>query len=142
MPIPHPAKFAQAHLDAIVEILGDNPDLYVLDPFAGIGTVHQLPYRTIGVEIEPDWAKQHPDTIVGNAVNTPYDRDTFDAIVTSPCFGNRMADHHEAKDDSNQNGYGVQADRVDIHLPLHTEKERRLRPLPWRGNADCGPPLR
>lgn len=105
MSIPHPAKFAQAHLDAIVEILGDNPDLYVLDPFAGIGTVHQLPYRTVGVEIEPDWAKQHPDTIIGNAVNTPYDRDTFDAIVTSPCFGNRMADHHEAKDDSKRHTY-------------------------------------
>ncbi len=103
--VPHPAKFGQRHLHLIVDILGDNPELNVLDPFAGVGTIHQLPYFTRGVELEPEWADQHPQTVVGDALKTEFDDACFDAVVTSPCFGNRMADNFEAKDDSIRHTY-------------------------------------
>lgn len=103
--IPHPAKFGQRHIHAIVDVLGNNSELNVLDPFAGVGTIHRLPYFTRGVELEPEWANQHPLTVVGDALNTGFDNGSFDAVVTSPCFGNRMADNFEAKDDSVRHTY-------------------------------------
>lgn len=44
-------------------------------------------------------------TIVGNALYLPFRDRAFDGIVTSPCYGNRMADHHDARDDSKRNTY-------------------------------------
>jgi len=105
LPPPHPAKFTAKHLNEVIEILGDNPTLLILDPFAGIGTIHDLPYMTTGIEIEPEWAYQREGTAVGSALRTGYDEKYFDAVVTSPCFGNRMADHHDAKDDSKRHTY-------------------------------------
>ncbi len=105
LPPPHPAKFTAKHLNAIIEILGDDSRLLILDPFAGIGTVHDLPYMTAGIEIEPEWAYQRAGTAVGSALRTGYDIGYFDAVVTSPCFGNRMADHHDAKDGSKRHTY-------------------------------------
>ena len=102
---PHPAKFTDTHLEEIVKILGGNRDLNVLDPFAGVGTIHSLPYFTRGLELEPEWADQHHATVVGDALNTGFDLSSFDAVVTSPCFGNRMADNFEAKDDSKRHTY-------------------------------------
>lgn len=72
-----------------------------LDPFAGVGRIHDLAsetLRTIGVEIEPEWAAAHPDTMVGDSRSLPFDDDSMDAIVVSPAYGNRMADHHEARE--------------------------------------------
>lgn len=102
---PHPAKFGHKHLDEIISILGGDLELNVLDPFAGVGTIHELPYSTRGIELEPEWAEQHPLTAVGNALKTGFDNEVFDAVVTSPCFGNRMADNFEAKDDSKRHTY-------------------------------------
>ncbi len=98
----HPAKFSKTVLDAIVGFIGPG---WALDPFAGVGGVHSLSPRTIGVELEPEWARQHPRTIVGDALHLPFAANTFDYIVTSPTYGNRMADHHEARDDSKRNTY-------------------------------------
>lgn len=104
--VKHPAKFSDAIL-AIIEDAGLEGKL--LDPFAGVGKVHTLSYRdrleTFGVELEPEWANQHPRTLVGNALELDYDNHFFDHIVTSPCYGNRMADHHDARDDSRRNTY-------------------------------------
>ncbi len=109
LPPPHPAKFTPKHLNAVIEILedlfGPGNDVSILDPFAGIGTVHELPFTTRGIELEPEWANQHELTDIGSALNTKYPDESFDAVVTSPCFGNRMADHHEAKDDSKRHTY-------------------------------------
>jgi hypothetical protein len=105
LPPPHPAKFTSKHLNAITEILGEDHSLIVLDPFAGVGTIHDLPYMTAGIEIEPEWAYQREGTAVGSALRTGYDAEYFDAVVTSPCFGNRMADHHNAKDGSKRHTY-------------------------------------
>ncbi len=74
----------------------------VLDPFAGIGRIHDLPRRTcdtVGVELEPEWASARSATIVGDATQLPAEwTRTFDAVATSPCYANRLADSHEAKD--------------------------------------------
>jgi tRNA G10 N-methylase Trm11 len=78
----------------------------VLDPFAGTGGIHKLSARqTVGVELEPEWANQHPNTIIGNALNLPFPDASFDAIATSPTYGNRMADHHDAKEGSTRHTY-------------------------------------
>lgn len=77
--------------------------LDVLDPFAGVGRIHDLPKRiaiTTGVELESEWANARAGTIVGDATAMPQEwSDRFDAIATSVVFGNRMSDHHAAKDD-------------------------------------------
>ncbi len=102
----HPAKFPDAILSEIDRMLGDA--VSVLDPFAGTGRIHKLrPKRTtVGIEIELEWASMSPYTLVGNALNLrQFLEQPFDAIATSPTYGNRMADHHEAKDPSRRNTY-------------------------------------
>lgn len=105
----HPATFSEPILDQIVDHLAETvePGVVVLDPFAGTGRVHRLVglagvERTIGVELEPEWAALHPDTIEGNALELAemFGAGTVAAIVTSPTYGNRMADHHDAHDES------------------------------------------
>lgn len=100
----HPAKFSPEILAILAdEVRGfaatfDGAPISVLDPFAGTGRIHQIAdetVETVGVEIEPEWATMHPRTIVGNALHLPFPDASFDAIVTSPCYGNRMADKHE-----------------------------------------------
>jgi DNA modification methylase len=103
----HPAPFSDPILDQVAAHLRETGQTgTVLDPFAGTGRVHELRDRagvnTIGVELEPEWAAKHPDTIEGNALEltNTVEPETIDAIATSPTYGNRMADHHDAKDDS------------------------------------------
>lgn len=99
---PHPAPFPDAILGQVAQFL--EPGWRVLDPFAGIGGIHRLRdtvgVDTVGVELEPEWADRHRDTICADATEIPFDPESFDAIVTSPAYGNRMADHHEAQDPS------------------------------------------
>jgi SAM-dependent methyltransferase len=108
--VAHPAPFSTAVLNAI-PLLMDSSHVKVLDPFAGIGRIHELPslvsweMETVGVELEPEWATIHPDTLVGDIMKMPFDCDEFDAVVTSPCYGNRMADSHKAKDGSFRRSY-------------------------------------
>lgn len=114
-PADHPAKFSVNVLKAMTVALMDFADLArgapferILDPFAGTGLVHRFgPMfgETVGVELEPEWAAHHPRTIVGDAQTLPFPDDSFDCMITSPCYGNRMADHHEAKDASKRNTY-------------------------------------
>lgn len=101
----HPAPYSDRLLDTIASRVAGAGR--VLDPFAGIGRIHELRERagvaeTIGVEIEPEWAAKHPDTICGDALalDELIDPGSVDAVVTSPTYGNRMADHHNATDDS------------------------------------------
>lgn len=95
----HPAKFSGPVLDAVLPWL-DNGDR-VLDPFAGVGGVHALrdevPYLdTVGIELEPEWALASPYTLTGDClqVMSMMLTGSFDVVVTSPCYGNRMADSH------------------------------------------------
>lgn len=103
----HPAPFSDPILDQVAEHLRETGQTgTVLDPFAGTGRVHELRDKagvnTIGIELEPEWAARHPDTLEGNALEltNTVEPGTVDAIATSPTYGNRMADHHDAKDDS------------------------------------------
>lgn len=103
-PPDHPAVFHPQVIEAIREQLdgyfaAQEPPL-VLDPFAGVGGIHALQpsYRTLGIELEPEWANAHPDTAVGNACATWFLDGEVDAVATSPCYGNRMADHHNARE--------------------------------------------
>lgn len=110
----HPAKFSDALLPVIRKMLGPSPTTRVLDPFAGSGRVHELGADSVGIEIEPEWAALHPCTQIGDALDLPFGPEEFDAIVTSPTYGNRMADHHDAKDDSRRNTYKHALGR-DLH---------------------------
>jgi len=97
----HPATFSDPILAEIAERLPTAG--VVLDPFAGTGRIHELATadrKTIGVEIQPQWADKHPDTMVGNALALDIADGSVDAVATSPTYGNRMADHHNATDDS------------------------------------------
>lgn len=128
----HPAKFSKSVLDELnAWLLKDHPawsavakTLY--DPFAGVGKVFELQRRNLvvyGTEIEREWAEQHPEGMVcidafefmksgsgyqhfdlaGRLLSVP--PGGFDYIVTSPTYGNRMADHHQAKDGSKRHTY-------------------------------------
>jgi hypothetical protein len=98
----------------------------VVDPFAGVGRIHRLAREprgpkgtwidTLGVEIEQEWAACHRNTICADAmvwldnlrdqqVLQPASTRSVDMWVTSPTYGNRMADHHDAQDGSTRHGY-------------------------------------
>lgn len=114
----HPAVYSKPLLPIFAEIIVDEfrnrrRPIRVLDPFAGVGTIHELAtlcslpgppgasmlVETVGVELMPAWVAAHERTQVGDATDLPAEwTGTFDAVVTSPCYGNRMADHHEARD--------------------------------------------
>jgi tRNA G10 N-methylase Trm11 len=108
MTVMHPAPFSFGIID-LIRYKGLLPAKgIVLDPFAGIGGVHALAtdtLKTVGIEIEPEWAAAHRDTLVGDATSLPFGPRSFDAVVTSPTYGNRYADHHEARDGSWRRGY-------------------------------------
>jgi tRNA G10 N-methylase Trm11 len=94
----HPARYSKALLPVIARALEPAGEFHrVLDPFAGVGGVHALAefgHRTTGVELEPEWAHQHPDTLTADArtLGSLFAPGSFDAVATSPAYGNRMAD--------------------------------------------------
>lgn len=111
---PHPAKWSSDQLTYVRAVVSEGSR--ILDPFAGTGRIHALrpEYETWGVEIEQEWANHTPEwTVVGDSryLSEYGECEDFDWIVTSPCFGNRMADHHEAKDSSRRMTYRHQLGR-------------------------------
>jgi len=107
-PIRHPARFSAALLPTMARYL--RAGWLVLDPFAGVGGLARLGYtgaRFVLNEIE--WNvianAQGKSRVAGNALTLPFASATFDAVVTSPTYGNRMADHHRARDASRRNTY-------------------------------------
>lgn len=100
----HPAKWSEpildvirAHVEAEREAVGR--DLVVLDPFCGVGMprlANALGEQTtlVGVELEPEWAIG--GAVVANAVALPCRPASVDVLATSPAYGNRMADAHNA----------------------------------------------
>ncbi|AGG57880.1 hypothetical protein VPBG_00108 [Vibrio phage helene 12B3] len=78
----HPAKYTDSLLPVMEKMI---PKGYkVLDIFAGTGKIHLLPHDTTGVEIEPEWASLHKDTLCADATELPFPDETFDCICTSP----------------------------------------------------------
>lgn len=110
----HPATFSKELFDVLVQELRDTHR--VIDPFSGTGLIHELceaadvPVST-GVELEPEWANDdiyigpYRTQIVGDCREMIRQLGYFDCVCTSPSYGNRMADHHDAKDGSKRNTY-------------------------------------
>ena len=101
----HPAKYTDKLLPVFEEILLSYGATTVLDCFAGTGKIHSLGFDSTGIEIEPEWANMHERNIIADARTMPFNAGSFDAVCTSPTYGNRMADCHNAKDGSNRNTY-------------------------------------
>jgi len=104
----HPAKYTDVLLLSFADML--RGATRIVDPFGGTGKVfllnHWLPDAQIeAVEIEPEWAAQNARTTLGNALALPWPAGYFDAVCTSPAYGNRMADRHDARDASRRNTY-------------------------------------
>lgn len=119
----HPAKASKAVRDFGARLLLDealarpHERLLVLDPFAGVGrmfdpwepwdnacgmprdvaaAIDRIEFH--GVELEPEWAAADQRIEVGNALALNIEDGQFDVLWTSPCYGNRMADHHDAQE--------------------------------------------
>lgn len=112
--ISHPARYTPTLIPVFVELLDPLLDRYgpgnvtVLDPFAGVGGIHVLRdhgYDTHGIEIEKEYAAKHRYTKRGDATDLPYDDEQFWAVVTSPCYGNRLADSYDADDAHERRSY-------------------------------------
>lgn len=99
----HPAKYTPIILTHIADLIGCRRPL--LDPFAGVGGIHTLPGHTVGVEIEEAWAAASPFTICADSHHMPFPDRCFPAAATSCTYGNRFADHHNAKDGSSRRSY-------------------------------------
>jgi len=121
----HPATYTTALLPILASLLPAGRPLRILDPFAGTGKVALLTawrpgIATYGTELEAEWAAQATargcGTPISSALHLPYPDHMFDAIVTSPTYGNRMADHHAARDASPRHTY-----RHVLGHPLHPE---------------------
>jgi len=128
IPVRHPAKYTDDFIPAFAEKLIGKAN--VLDIFAGTCKIAKI--KEFGFkgkiycnEIEPEWAEMglgKVDSInVGDAEFLPYKDNYFEAICTSPTYGNRMADHFEAKDGSKRNTY-----RHSIGRALHEENTGRM----------------
>lgn len=92
----HPAKFSAPIMEEIIRVTTNElpEDAFILDPFAGAGGIHVLrpTFLTYGIELEPEWASDSQFTAQGDATATGLLDSSFDAVVTSPPYGNRMAD--------------------------------------------------
>jgi hypothetical protein len=105
----HPAKWSAPVLDVLTELVEREAEqldrrLRVLDPFAGVGRQRLADalgsaavIEVVGVELQPEWGDEA--TVQGDATDLPAEwSGRFDVVATSPCYGNRMADHHDAAD--------------------------------------------
>ena len=151
--ISHPARYSAGMLPIFVDIMAYElfasfVSLKVLDPFAGTGRIHDLrdliTVETVGVELESEWADLHADTICGNALHLPFEDYEFDVICTSPTYGNRLADSHNASDPERRRSYTHDLGRKlhddnsgamqwsleyrEFHLKAWAEAVRVLRP--------------
>lgn len=114
----HPAPYSAEILDVLDGFIRAEQrrlgrEITVFDPLAGIGRVHRLArpgkVRTVGMEIEPEWAACHADTVCGDSIAWMEGADLqamqFDIVCSSPPYGNRFSDAHDAQDGSTRRSY-------------------------------------
>lgn len=119
----HPAKFSTAIIQRLDQLISELEIKSALDIFAGVGGIHALPIATFGVELELLWAAcQQGPVLVGDATRLPIRDGAVDAVITSPVYGNRMSDHHNARDASRRNTY-----THVLGQPLHERNAGTLR---------------
>jgi len=95
MTTKHPAKYSNQLLPILAELVQGCGHIH--DPFAGTGRIFELALHGFGgritaSEIEPEWAACHADIEIADVLCLPYPSGWCDGIVTSPAYGNRMAD--------------------------------------------------
>lgn len=97
----HDAKYSDEVVNRIRRIVADPsvpfaPDGPIVDPFAGLGDRLREFGRAdvFGIEIEPEWSAVASEVRQGDALNPDDYPALVGAIVTSPCYGNRMADQY------------------------------------------------
>lgn len=97
---PHPAKFSDSILEVLAGLLAPYKDLPTIDPMAGVGRIFEVAPWAVGLEIEEDWARADPRIVCGDLLNLPeiIRRWAYRVAVTSCTYGNRMSDHHDAKE--------------------------------------------
>lgn len=126
--VVHNAKFSRTILDTMHNVLAhelarfdDDVDVYVLDPMAGVGGITditgQFPQVVLTmIEIEQEWADvaerkiSYPSRVLNaDFLTWAHNQEMMehDIIMTSPTYGNRMADCHTpgAADTSVRNTY-------------------------------------
>lgn len=86
--VRHPAKYTDALLPVFAELLAGRKR--VLDPFGGTGKLKAICPDAVCMDIEPEWAAMAG--LCADALRLPFEAGQFDAICTSPTYGNRMAD--------------------------------------------------
>lgn len=106
----HPATYTPVIVDQMLQVLDQHPEhLTVFDPFAGTGQQLQRLAeggRTVtGIELEPEWAACSPHVTQGDATDPASWPEVIDAVVTSPAYGNRMADQYDGRDGSRRHTY-------------------------------------
>jgi tRNA G10 N-methylase Trm11 len=141
----HPAVMGQHILSICSEFL-PKKGCRVLDPFAGIGTTARLltEYDVVGVEIEVEWAEQNESVICGDSLVEVPKLGKFDAVLTSPAYGNRMADDFNAGDGSKRITYRHRLGRclsdgttANLHFGRKNKKYETLHKNIWRVCVDA-----
>ena len=143
---PHPAPYGDRHIEIARKWLPAADYPLVMDVFGGTGKIHDLPQQTLACELEPEWAAMHPNTHIGDATALTYPNGAFDAICTSPAWGNRLADKFipSAGDKSKRWTYRISLGREltegsgasmqwgqgyrDLHAKAWAEAWRTIRP--------------
>lgn len=130
---PHPAKYNDDLIPIFWRIVEEFRVHSILDPMAGVGKIGLLrDYGFLGrivvQDLEPEWVYQateydpHVEIVVGDAANMTWaDDGEFDSVITSPVYGNRLSDHHNAKDGSRRYTY-----RHMLGRPLHPANTGQL----------------
>lgn len=134
MQINHPAKYSDQFIPIFAKLLKGRKT--VLDPFAGTGKLaliksYGFKGKVICNEIEPEYANNSTYPVdewhIGDSADMKWAEDSlFDAICTSPTYGNRMADHFDAKDNSKRITY-----RHMLGRPLNEQNTGRMQ---WGDN--------